>query len=101
MEVLRVSKTSEWYLGSMSLSIAFCISLASVVALAAGEHFVLTCLSRGITADAVTSFSPDKASVIYRRVTVLLVGIVVSFAIKLVACFCSLIAIFDNEIHKG
>ena len=65
MEVLKVSKTSEWYLCSMSLSIAVCISLASVVASAAGEHFVLTCLSRGITADAVTSFSPDKASVKY------------------------------------
>ena len=46
--------TEKLYLCSISLHIhvALCISLASVEASSEGEHFVLTCFSRGMIADA-------------------------------------------------
>ena len=53
--------------GSMSFHIVVCISLANLEAPVAEAHFVLTCFNRGTTAEAVNSFSPDKASVKYER----------------------------------
>ena len=62
-----VNTAGELYRGSISVHIFFCISLASLPITSVGVQLDLMCFNRGITAEAVTYFSPDRASVRYDK----------------------------------